>query len=126
MVKPVESEIINETCLIQIIKIEQNVTTFKKHVHTYPRGGGSYENLFGTRFLLFESTKQRKKKAKIASKMVGTCPIRPKWLHRPCTYAALIFSRSNLYIPAPWLVPGKISFELPPLCQTSLCLSLIM
>ena len=57
--------------------------------------------------------------------MVETCPIRPKWLHRPCNYAALIFSRSNLYLHAPRLVPGKISFELPPLCQTSLCLSLI-
>ena len=34
MVKPVESERINETYLIQIIKIEQNVTTFKNHVLT--------------------------------------------------------------------------------------------
>ena len=34
MVKPVESERINETHLIQIIKIEQNLTTFKNHVLT--------------------------------------------------------------------------------------------
>ena len=72
---------------------------------------------------ILKTTKQRKKKPHFFP--VGTCPIRPKWLHRPCNYAALIFSRSNLYIHAPRLVPGKISFELPPLCQTSLCLSLI-
>lgn len=125
MVKPVESEIINETCLIQIIKIEQTVTTFKKHV-LIPGVAEAMQIWLGQNFYYLNPQNKGRKRPKIPSKMVGTCPIRPKWLHRPCTYAALIFSRSNLYIPAPWLVPGKISFELPPLCQTSLCLSLIM
>ena len=116
---------INETCLIQIIKIEQNVITFKKHV-LIPGVAEAMKIWLGQDFYYLNPQNKGRKRPKIASKMVGTCSIRPKKLHRPCIYAALIFSRFNLHIPAPGLVPGKISFELPPLCQTSLCLSLIM
>ena len=133
MIKLMERERINETYLIQIIKIEQNLTTFKNHVLTsgvaeamkvYLRQAVNTKIFSLEAIFILQSAKQRKKNIQ---KWLGhvQIPIRPKWLHRPCNYAALIFSRSNLYIHAPRLVPGKISFELPPLCQTSLCLSLI-
>ena len=117
-----ERERINETYLIQIIKIEQNLTTFKNHVLTSEVaeamkvyfGQAVNTKMFSLEAIfILKTTKQRKKKPHFFP--VGTCPIRPKWLHRPCNYTALIFSRSSLYIHAPRLVPGKISFELPPL-----------
>ena len=65
MVESVESERINDTYLMQIIKIEQNATTFKKYVLT-PGVAEAMKTCLAQDFYYLNSQDKGRKRPKIA------------------------------------------------------------